>query len=102
MAGLRNTSHTMTTDPPASQSNTGRPRSVAHEEAAALLAVHGLVEPELADAVDLDRGQGQVAPLARRADQPGDRDPAELGPQGVVLAPQVVRDLRGRRLALGT
>jgi hypothetical protein len=38
--------------------------SVAHEDAAARLAVHELVDIELADAVDLDRRELQVAPLA--------------------------------------
>src|SRR5918994_1421931 len=102
MAGLRNTSQTSRNAPPANQSSTrAARRSVAHEESTALLAVHGLVERQLADAVDLDRRQRQVAALARGPRQPRDRNPAEPRPQLVVLGPQLVGHALGRGLAVG-
>src|SRR5262245_4095979 len=76
-------------------------RSIAHEKAAAFFAVHGLVERQLADAVDLDRREGQVASLAGGTDEARDGDSPEPRPQLVVFGPQVVRHRAGRLAAFG-
>src|SRR4029450_3397189 len=96
----------MITAPPANQSSTGG-RSVAHEEAPALLAVDGLVDPQLADAIDLDgrqremaalgggaRGAGTVASSAAMSPSASARPTAPRSSSAASRSPSAVRSAR--------